>query len=56
MNDKRYCGTKDVCYYKNHYESYECTVYDTPKKLIWKTCRYKWKPKDTEDKESIYVK
>ena len=53
--DKRYCGTKDLCTFKNHYIDNECHAYkpENPKLMqIWKTCPNKWKPKDDKTKRS----
>ena len=49
--DKRYCGTKNLCQFKNHYIDTECHAYkpsDYKLMQIWKTCPYKWKPKEVD--------
>lgn len=52
--DKRYCGTSDICYYKNHWLSRECLAYKL-NKAVWRTCPHKWKPRDRKPKRKEWT-
>ena len=57
MPEKRYCGTKDVCFYKNQYENNECLAYNKPETIeVWRTCNHKWRPQSAIKETKTEVK
>jgi len=38
---KKYCGSKDICTYKDHYVSNECFAFKQ-NNIVWRTCPHKW--------------
>ncbi len=50
VKDVRYCGTKDVCFYKEPFIcGNECLAYKTNKD-VWVTCPHKWKWQGKDNK------